>query len=523
MPAFVAVAVLVVLAGCDARRRDWTSCWQEPCGPGQVCTSDHRCVQSVPDASPPDAAADAGTRPEAAADARPAADAPLLGPDVGDTAADAAPVLDVALDAVTAGDGAALQAGDAGIDARVADGAGTCAGDRDCAASGMPFCVAGSCVACRNAADCQGSTPVCSAAHACVSCAGVDAGCAGTAALCEVDSGRCMECLADPDCTTPARAFCMSGTCASCAEAGAGACARRDPRKPVCVAAGCVECASNGDCALASKPVCDASTHACVPCAADGDCASQPGPGVCMGDGHCATDAETLYVGARAAGCSDANGAGSATVPYCTAQLAVTAAKARAIPLLVLSGSIAGGFTGVSLTAPLTVVGKNAVLTPAPGADGIGIVSGSLRLRGLTIQGNAGTSTGLGINAAASSGAQVMLTMESCAVTDNPGGGIFLNGAAFVITNTNVSRNGPSPTAWGGIDVQNPPSAGPTTLAQVSITNNKQVGLACSSSIAATDSGSGVLASGNGTDITSTCGITSCIAGTAACGAQSAP
>jgi hypothetical protein len=244
-------------------------------------------------------------------------------------------------------------------------------------------------------------------------------------------------------------------------------------------------------------------------------------------DGRCATDAETVYVGAfGGARCSDfGTGAGSAAAPYCTAQLAVSAAKSRAMPLVVASGTLSGGFTGVSLTRPLVVVGKGAVITPAPGADGVSIVGGDLTLRGITIQGSTSMSTGIGINATPASGNTVTLHLDRCAVVDNPGGGILLAGAAFAITNTTVARNGPNPTAWGGIAVQNPPAAGPTTFSWVTIRDNKQVGLACSGSIAAANGNAGVLATGNvgGVDISSTCGLASCPAAGPDCGTQSAP
>jgi hypothetical protein len=201
------------------------------------------------------------------------------------------------------------------------------------------------------------------------------------------------------------------------------------------------------------------------------------------------------------------------------------AAKSRGIPLLVLHGALSGGFTGVALSAPLTVVGKGAVITPAPGSDGIGIVAGDLTLRGLTLRGSAASSTGIGINAAVTSGNTLVLRMDTCAVTDNPGGGIFLNGAGFVIKNTTVSRNGPNPTVWGGIAVQNPPAGGPTTLSQVTISDNKQAGLVCSASLAAGNAGTGVLATQNlgDIDISSLCGISPCSASSAGCGAQSMP
>jgi hypothetical protein len=106
--------------------------------------------------------------------------------------------------------------------------------------------------------------------------------------------------------------------------AGASACAVRNPAQPVCMPGGtCAECATSDDCKAAAKPICDTSANVCVACTSDDQCqAKAGGPGVCMfqQDGHCATDAESIYVGKNGAGtCSD-SGAGSAQMPYCTAQ-----------------------------------------------------------------------------------------------------------------------------------------------------------------------------------------------------------
>jgi hypothetical protein len=238
---------------------------------------------------------------------------------------------------------------------------------------------------------------------------------------------------------------------------------------------------------------------------------------------HCATDAETLYVTSPTGTCSPmGTGTGSASAPYCSLQVAVAAAKSRLVPLIVVSGPVTGGFTGVALSAPLTVVGKKAVITPASTEDGIGIMSGELTLRNLAIRGDAGTSTGIGIRVAVTIGDSAVLHLDGCTVTDNPGGGIFLNGAGFTIENTTVTRNGPNSTGWGGIQVQNLPAAGPATLSRVTISDNQQVGLTCSSTLPTSLS---VLATGNvgGVNISSTCGIASCAAAGPTCGAQNVP
>jgi hypothetical protein len=279
-----------------------------------------------------------------------------------------------------------------------------------------------------------------------------------------------------------------------------------------------------GDCAVATKPICDAETNACVPCTADEQCVAS-GPSVCMShvDGHCATDAETIYVGSSGtATCSDsAQSAGTARVPYCTAQSGVLAARMKGKSLVVMSGALVGGFSGITLSSPLTVVGKNAVITPEASSDGISITSGELYLRGVKMVGSAAGKTRIGINAQATAGATLVLRLDGCAVTDNPGGGILLDGAGFDIRNTVISGNGPGQTAGGaiigGILIDSLAASGPANLTRVSITDNVPVGLSCAASI----QGSGVLASGNTViDILDSCDILPCSPAGATCGAQ---
>jgi len=175
-------------------------------------------------------------------------------------------------------------------------------------------------------------------------------------------------------------------------------------------------------------------------------------------------------------------------------------------------------------------VGKNsAVIAPASGADALTITSGEIYLRNLTIQGTTSPATGMGIKASPDSGSAVTLHLDTCAVINNPGGGILLNGSAFDIRNTTVTSNGPGTfggsTAWGGILAQNPPTGGPTNLNLVTIQNNTGGGVGCSNTIV----GTGVLSAGNPNallgQITPACGITTgaCVIASTTCGAQSAP
>jgi hypothetical protein len=254
---------------------------------------------------------------------------------------------------------------------------------------------------------------------------------------------------------------------------------------------------------------------------------------VCLTDGHCATDSETVYVGALgAATCSETN-AGTAQSPLCSLQGGVTLAKKNSIPVVVIRGTLAAASASIAVTSPLTVVGKsNATITPAAtlGSDCITITSGEVYLRNLTIQGTASPATGMGINAGTGGGAAVTLHLDTCSVVNNPGGGILLNVAAFDIKNTTVSNNGSGSLggfSWGGVLADNPPTGGPATLSNVTIQSNGQVGLVCSGSIAASTS---VLAIGNNTgstkptdQISTSCGITACAATSATCGVQSQP
>jgi hypothetical protein len=243
-------------------------------------------------------------------------------------------------------------------------------------------------------------------------------------------------------------------------------------------------------------------------------------------DGHCATNAETVYV-QSIAGCSNATSGGTAAAPFCLARTGVNSAVANGKPLVVLAGNLADGFS-VSTPGVLTVVGKSAVITPAAFADGIAVASGEVHLRNLTVRGSAATGSQSNPGISAASGA--FLHMDTCAVSDNTGGGILLGGAAFDIKNTAVSGNGPGragTTSWGGILVNVlPPSGGLASLDLVTIQNNDGGGLICAGSI----QGTGVLSTGNTNallgQLDSNCGsFTSCSAldGGATCGAQSTP
>ena len=528
---FAFVAALAVsgalVTGCDATRRDERTCFKEKCGNGYSCTLDHHCVASLDSGAWDTSRADVpqgqgidgarildGPSVDRFSSVDGGDDVPVS---VGSVDGGTTKALDSATEAGLVGVDAAV------VDANIPDAAGTCASDDDCPGKDAPYCVQDRCVSCKTGDQCGGGTPICSASHTCVSCAAVDAGCSAATPTCEAISGRCVECLGNGDCVRDAtKSFCQAGTCVGCAGAGALACATRDPAKPVCTASGtCAECATSDDCKAAAKPICDATV--CVACTSDDQCqAKAGGPGVCLFqlDGHCATDAESIYVGKIGAGACSDSGAGSAQMPYCTAQTAVGVAKSAARPVVVVIGQV-GGFTVGALSSPLTIVGRSAVITPADYDDGIIITSGEIYLRALTVAGNPSGVTGVGVNAQAATGATVALNMDGCAIKDNPGGGVFLAGAAFDIRNSTVTGNGPGQTiggtVWGGIRVDSLPASGQTNLGLVTIQNNLATGLTCSTAI----QGQGVLASGNTPlDIATSCGVVSCATPAPTCGAQ---
>jgi hypothetical protein len=406
-----------------------------------------------------------------------------------------------------------------------------CAGKVDggasliCATSGT---AAGQCVECMADAQCtkDPAKGFCTnnACTGCTTalCAGkVDGGASLICATSGTAAGQCVECVDSTGCTKdPAKGFCTNNACTGCT---AALCAGRTDGKTACATTGtftgqCVACTSNAQCS-GTTPVCNAATDTCRACVSDSECSA--GPGVCLTDGHCAMDAEAIYVGTLGSTtCSESN-AGTALAPVCSLQNGVSIAKSGSKPVVIVRGVLASATPTIAVSSPLTIVGRNsAVVTPSAGGDAITITSGEIHLRNLTIQGTATPKTGIGINAISG----VTLHMDTCAVKDNPGGGILLNGAAFDIKNTTVTGNGPGQTGvstWGGILVQSLPATGSTSLNLVSIQSNKQVGLSCAGGI----TGTGVLASENtgGIDINTTCAITACTPASATCGAQSQP
>jgi hypothetical protein len=302
---------------------------------------------------------------------------------------------------------------------------------------------------------------------------------------------------------------------------------------PVCLGVTCVECATTADCSSSpAKPICDPGTHACVPCSTDDQCAAKlgPDPGVCMAhqDGHCATDAETIYVEPKPApGCNNvllSDSDGTAALPLCTIDLArrilaSDSAQAQPRTLVRVRGTLNAAiapFTRTAGRAEVSIVGQQGAVIAGGAQPGLDLQSGLFYVRALKIS----PSASVGINAAPGNTDSLTVRLDSVTVDSCQKGGIFLGGAAFDIRNTIVTNNGPGQagaTAWGGIMVNALPAAGTAQLALVTIQSNKQVGIACNGPI----TGTGVLAADNlgGIDVGTTCGITPCTTQSSTCGA----
>jgi hypothetical protein len=328
-------------------------------------------------------------------------------------------------------------------------------------------------------------------------------------------------CTSSTDCP-PATPICdAGGACRRCDAntVSSNACSTLDAAKPACGPDGrCVVCASSADCkADPTKPICDVANQACAACTSDTQCADKLGmnPGVCMAhqNGRCATDAETFYV-SNVAGCSDtATGAGTATMPFCTLEpAAMQVGGSRTV--IVVRGSVLAPTSAIGGPSEVSLVGQQTARVLSPlGPNALHIsATNKLYARGVSITAD----SGVGVVADNTS----TIRLDHVVVSNSAQGGISLGGAAFDISNTTVTGNGPGTEGasfWGGIDIQFPPSAGPKRLNFITVTNNKAVGILCSAGVM----GAGALATGNsGGDVGPLCGFAPCALASASCGAQ---
>jgi len=384
----------------------------------------------------------------------------------------------------------------------------SCLSNSDCETPQAPICnlSTGTCQACTNSSACATRDPT---QPVCV-----------TTATATLMQGMCVSCLTDSQCTTPQTPICSldTGTCEGCDAAGATACATKNVNMPVCAKAAsgslpkgtCVGCLANSDCSgTPTTPIC--KSNSCAGCSADSDC-SGVGPGICIEDGHCATIAETIYVKNDTSSCSDtpsiSANAGTSAQPFCSMQ-PITMYLSPTRDLVVVSGIVSGATWSYNNNVTgglLSVVGQASAQIASTTSPGFSLQGGSAYIRAVEFS----PSASIGIKSTGGN-----LTLNGVTVDSCMGGGIFLSGTTFDIENTTVTNNGPGPQGTsGGMNIST--AGAGSKLNQVTIQNNKQIGITCDAAIAAT----GVLVNSNmGGDIANTCKFSSCSAG-AGCGAQ---
>lgn len=384
---------------------------------------------------------------------------------------------------------------------------------------------------------CPSATPICdNDAGACRgcnetsiqnACGDLDAGTAFCALDAGLITGRCVGCRSNSDCSD-ATPICDTKTltCTGCNNEGSDACKVLNSATPACVTSAgtstspkvgtCVGCLSNANC-VGKTPICNLSTNVCMACTADTDCAAVS-PGICMTDGHCATDAETIYVkNDSMTTCNDnpsvsdggAN-AGTKAQPFCSMPPLSFVSANRDLVLIDGTGlTVTGGnWTYADQAKPqLSIVGQQGATIGSVSTPAFSMQSGSVYIRGVTFS-RSGSS---GIKATGGN-----LTLNGVKVDNCGGGGLVLSGATFDIEDTTVTNNGPGPSGTsGGINISTAGSGSKLNL--VTVTGNTPIGVACDAPIPAT----GVYVMSNiGSQIAGNCNFTSCTQTAAGCGAQ---
>jgi len=326
------------------------------------------------------------------------------------------------------------------------------------------------------------------------------------------------ECSADRDCPADRPTCGANGMCGACS-AGSNGCSTSHPSTPACGPNGaCVECAADADCSSAAKPACDPKANTCGPCMSDADCAGRSGPGVCMShqDGRCASDAETIYVQQTATCATAADpSAGTSNNPFCGADKAAVALSTSR-RLIVIRGTVQGAswtLQGSTGDPQVTIIGQQTGTIAGGASPGLQLVGANVFLRDLVVT----LSAQIGISA--SGGSTVRL--DHVRIDTNRGGGLLLDSSSFDVKDTTIAGNGPGLLAgdvtWGGIRVQNTPTNAMATFEGITVQGNLGPGILCTTPV----TGTSVSAANNSTtDIGPTCGIASCGAPSATCGAM---
>jgi hypothetical protein len=513
----VSPLLLVLGVGCNSTRRDWTYCDQtySVCEKGFTCNLQQGlCIRDV----------DAGSRdvPVAGDDAKPDA-SPAV--DLGSDSKDAPIVPDASVDTSIVDVNPVVDL--SSPDLRVPDAAGTCSVDNDCTglAAGA-YCVNNRCAACKTSSQCNNDAgvPFCSAQHTCVSCSsagstgsvdgGIDGGvsgpCSGATPACNASTGSCVQCVKNSDCPTASKAFCVQNQCVGCDSPGASCASGVDGGVAdagsgptgagrVCVPSGngsakagqCVGCNpdnSNDTGCSGNTPICDETTYTCKPCTSDSQCTTLPGICLFQSGGRCATEGEMIYVENDPRKClTTSTSTSTAATPFCQIQIGLSAVKTDKRVVLVKGTFLLSPFSADlgKGTPQVSIIGQNSPIVSVGAANaGIELISGSLYIRGLTVQGVGNGSNGPGIQVDSSAS---FIGLDRCRILGNAGGLLLNAGVNFDINNSvfaaNASGQVNTTTFFGGVYLGG--SAPTTGLSQFrfnTIYNNSDRGVICADS-----------------------------------------
>jgi hypothetical protein len=185
--------------------------------------------------------------------------------------------------------------------------------------------------------------------------------------------------------------------------------------------------------------------------------------------------------------------------------------------VIVVRGTVGGTsivIQGIPSSKQVSIIGQNDGLLGAPTTQQpiLHLTGGDVYFRDVTLKNS--LDMGMVVDGAA------ILRLDGVTFDNNSKGGLLLDGAAFDIRKSVFTNNGPGDLlglTWGGLRIQGTTPPGPRSLAQVTIANNKQIGLSCSAAV----SGSGIYAAGNagGVEISPTCSVTTCAQVGPGCGA----
>jgi hypothetical protein len=307
-------------------------------------------------------------------------------------------------------------------------------GDAIEAAPEKPTCSNATCAA-------DGVTPICDVnAGVCRACQAAGECVARDKDLHGCESGQCYACTQSSECTdSSAKPICETHACRGCQ--AAAECVARDKGLHGCESGQCYPCTQNSECADSpAQPICD--THACRGCHGDAECG---GPGICLPDGQCATDAGIIYVEFSALGCP--GGDGSSDRPFCALADAVAAVD-DAKTVIVLRGPANDPLTFKKPVAPATVpslvligrrnaAGEDASI-PFSDATGIDLEGAELSVRDVIVLGSGASTSGAGVRVSS----EGKLRLDHVTVSSTAGVGINVVGASITMDRCLVEKTG---------------------------------------------------------------------------------